>query len=206
MKRELAIQRIREIVGREHNLHDLAVQYGVLVHRNGRTNKGWAGHVVERHLGIPINSAQAPNFGSWELKVVPMKRLQNGKLVFKETMAVTMIDPVNVVQTPFQDSHLLTKLRRILIAVRFVGRTVDELTYIDDVAGFDLVGEVFDIVEEDYNVVRQVLKADGGNMRRLTGRMGRYIQPRTKGKGHGSNTRAFYARKIFLNHVFDLDP
>lgn len=204
MKRKAAIRRIQEIVGREHNLHDLATRYGIPVRRNGRVNKGWAGHVLERHLGIPINSSQAPNFGSWELKVVPVKRLKSGKLVFKETMAVTMIDPRNIIQTPFRDSHLLLKLRKILMVARFVGETVDEVTYVHDVAGFDLSGKLYKAVEEDYNLVRRVLDRDNESMQNLTGKMGTYIQPRTKGQGHGSQTRAFYARKCFLEHVFDL--
>jgi len=31
--------------------------------------------------------------------------------------------------------------------------------------------------------------------------MGVYIQPRTKGIGHGSKTRAFYARKNLLKKI-----
>ncbi len=58
----------------------------------GSINKGWAGHVCERYLGIPINSSQSPNFGSWELKSIPLKISRTGELKFKETMAITMID------------------------------------------------------------------------------------------------------------------
>ena len=83
-----------------------------------KKNKGWAGHVLERHLDLPIHSAQAPNFGSWELKTVPLKYLQNRELRIKETMAVTMIDPYNVERTDFEDSHLLIKLRKMVVAAR----------------------------------------------------------------------------------------
>jgi hypothetical protein len=38
----------------------------------------------------------------------------------------------------------------------------------------------------------------------LTGRMGYYIQPRTKGMGHGFTTRAFYARQRFLKKFIKL--
>jgi len=31
--------------------------------------------------------------------------------------------------------------------------------------------------------------------------MGVLVQPRTKGPGHGSTSRAFYARKIFVAHI-----
>jgi len=56
----------------------------VTVWKDGRLNKGWAGHVLERYLGLPINSAQSPNFGSWELKIVPLKRLRTGEIAVKE--------------------------------------------------------------------------------------------------------------------------
>ena len=106
MERKEALIKLKELVGKE--LHELAHQYGVTIyHRNGKVNKGWAGHVFERHLGLPLNSAQSPNFGSWELKSIPLKYKKNGELTFKETMSLTMIDPVNVCQKEFSDSHLL---------------------------------------------------------------------------------------------------
>jgi len=66
-------------------------------------------HIFERYLELPINSAQSPNFGFWELKSIPLKYKKNGELTFKETMAITLIDPVNVCQKEFEDSHLLAK-------------------------------------------------------------------------------------------------
>ncbi|HLD34739.1 MAG TPA: MvaI/BcnI family restriction endonuclease, partial [Patescibacteria group bacterium] len=59
----------------------LAREYDVTIWKGGKKNKGWAGHVIEHYLGLPINSAQSPNFGSWELKVVPLKKLANGAIV-----------------------------------------------------------------------------------------------------------------------------
>ena len=38
----------------------LASEYEVTVFKGEKKNKGWAGHVLERHLELPINSAQAP--------------------------------------------------------------------------------------------------------------------------------------------------
>lgn len=37
----------------------------------------------------------------------------------------------------------------------------------------------------------------------LTGKMGVLVQPRTKGKGHGSTSRAFYARTGFVTHIIE---
>ena len=69
MERTEAVEKLQQLIGKE--LHELANEYGVTIYRNGKVNKGWAGHVFERFLELPINSAQSPNFGSWELKSIP---------------------------------------------------------------------------------------------------------------------------------------
>jgi hypothetical protein len=147
---------------------------------------------------LPINSAQSPNFGSWELKSIPLKYKKNGKLTFKETMAITMIDPVNVCQKEFEDSYLLAKLRKAVVVARIVGSSVDEPSYIHSVTEFNLSGEMYEAVKADYDLVRNTLLDPDKGFEALTGYMGVYIQPRTKGPGHGSTTRAFYARPKFL--------
>jgi len=196
MERTEALRKLEELVGKE--LHDLAEQYGVTVYCNGKVNKGWAGHVFERHLQLPINSAQSPNFGSWELKSIPLKYIKNGELTFKETMAITMIDPVNVCQKEFSDSHLLAKLKKAIVVARIVGSNVDEPTYIHSVTEFNLSDEMYQAVKADYDLVRKTLLNPDQGFQALTGHMGFYIQPRTKGAGHGSTSRAFYARPKFL--------
>ena len=76
MDRDEAVRRLRKLIGVD--LRPLADKLEVTVwkvFREGsvthkRLNKGWAGHTIERFLGLPLNSSQSPNFGSWELKVV----------------------------------------------------------------------------------------------------------------------------------------
>ncbi len=194
MERKQAIEKLRLLVGQE--LHELAKELGVTIYRGNKVNKGWAGHVFERYLGLPINSARSPNFGSWELKSIPLKYKKDGSLTFKETMAITMIDPINVMQKEFEDSHLLTKLKKIVVVARTVGQTVDEPSYIHSIVEFNLEGKLYHDVKADYDLVRNVIREKGFNA--LAGKMGYYIQPRTKGAGHGSKTRAFYARPRFL--------
>lgn len=203
MEREEAIERLKELVGR--NVHGLAKRHGLEVRGpSGKVNKGWAGHTAERYLGLPLNSAQSPNFGSWELKVVPLKYLQSGKLVFKETMAVTMIDPHHVSRTSFSQSHLKTKLHKAVVLTRVVGKTVDDPSLFHSVFTLELEGDVLRQVKQDYEEVRRCLNDPDRGFDKLTGRMGTYIQPRTKGRGHGSTSRAFYARKKFLELFIDL--
>ena len=59
-------------------------------------------------------------------------------------------------------------------------------------------------VKNDYNLVRETLLNPMLGFDALTGSMGKYIQPRTKGAGHGSTSRAFYARPLFLRQFIKL--
>jgi DNA mismatch repair protein MutH len=198
MERAEAKQKILKIVGKD--LREMADRYGVTVFRNGRKNKGWAGHVVERYLGLPLNSAQAPNYGSWELKTASLKHLRDGTLTVKETMAITMIDPVNVAQTRFEDSHLLVKMNKILIVARIWESQEEERSILHAVTEFDMTDpNIFAQVKADYESVRETINNCG--VQALTGEIGVFVQPRTKGPGHGSTSRAFYAKIPFLRGI-----
>lgn len=120
-------------------------------------------------------------------------------------MAVTMIDPINVCQKEFKDSHLLAKLNKAVVIARTVGKTVDDPSYIHSVVELNLEGDLYDAVKADYDLVRNVLLNPKQGFESLTGKMGKYIQPRTKGAGHGSSSRAFYARPIFLSEFIKLE-
>jgi len=201
MEREQAIARLMELQGQD--LRALADKYQVTVWLGDKKNKGWAGHVLERHLGLPMNSAQSPNFGSWELKVIPLKRNSRGDLRVKETMAITMIDAYNVIQTPFEQSHLLSKLRKAVVCARVFESQKDERSLLMRVSKFDLDDpKIFNQVKEDYELVRATIAAKGFD--ELTGAMGVLVQPRTKGPGHGSTSRAFYARTRFVTTILGL--
>lgn len=195
MERSEAIKRIKLIINQD--LRVLAKQYDVTVFKNGKTNKGWAGHVIERYLGLPINSAQSPNFGSWELKTISLKYLKDRSLTVKETMAITMIDPYNIERTEFEKSHLLAKMKKIVIAARIWESQLEKKSILYATTTFDLGDtEIFNQVKADYDLVRETIITKGFSA--LSGKLGVYIQPRTKGAGHGSTSRAFYARVPFL--------
>jgi DNA mismatch repair protein MutH len=201
MERNEAIALLKKLEGQD--LIVLAAKFGVTVWKRGKLNKGWAGHVIERYLGLPLNSAQSPNFGSWELKIVPLKHLKSGKVVLKETMAITMIDPVNVLDKPFEDSHLLAKLKKIVVCARMFESKEEKSSRLIKVGAFNLDDpDIYRQVKADYEEVREVIRTRG--FEALTGRMGKLVQPRTKGPGHGSTSRAFYARKQFVAIILDL--
>ena len=75
------------------DLTELYDEYGF----NTPSNKGKFGLLIENILGLNNNSIQEPDFGDFELKCIPLKKLKNGKLTFKETVAITMINPDNII-------------------------------------------------------------------------------------------------------------
>lgn len=199
MTREEAIAQLQPSLGMD--LRKIADAQGVTVWKNGKKNKGWAGMVAERLLGHPQDSKQEADFGTFELKVVPVVRDILGRWSVKETMAITMIDPKNVMVTPFEHSHLVEKLRALLVCARVFVNEQDDTSILLKVGSFDLSdAETFKQVQADYELVRKTLR-DGGE---LTGWMGNLVQPRTKGSGKGARTFAFYARTGFVARMLKL--
>ena len=115
-----------------------------------------------------------------------------------------MTDIYKVAKTPFEESHLLAKLKKAVCVARVVGKSVDEPTIIHSINTIDLNGELYAMVKSDYELVRECLNDKSRGFNKLTGKMGVYIQPRTKGAGHGSVSRAFYARPKFLAKFINL--
>jgi DNA mismatch repair protein MutH len=203
MERSDAIAKLSALIGQD--LRSIADSNNVTVLLNGKQNKGWAGHAIERYLGLPLNSSRAPNFGSWELKVIPVKIRRDMAYVPKETMAITMFDPVEVAQKEFVDSHLYNKLRKLLVVARIAIKNDHSTSTLYSVSEFDLDNpELFEALKADYDLIRAKLVTDGFTA--LTGKDGKYIQARTKGAGHGSTSRAFYARKNLVAYLIGLNP
>ncbi|HEX7724079.1 MAG TPA: MvaI/BcnI family restriction endonuclease [Pyrinomonadaceae bacterium] len=201
LDRREAARRISLLAGKD--LRPLADEYKIPVWKNGHENKGWAGLVIERYLGLPQNSRQEPDFGDWELKVVPLRKDPQGNLRVKESMAVTMLEPAEVVANRFEDSHLYDKLRSMLVVSR-VWESAQELhSMLHAAAEFDLDNpKIHAQVQDDYETIRAQIRIRGIDS--VTGDLGKLVQARTKGPGHGSTSRAFYARPIFVAHILNL--
>lgn len=200
MEREDALCRLRLLVGTD--LYTLAAQYP---HVTLGLNKGWAGHVCEAHLGLSLNSSREPNGGSWELKQVSLKRTAENFLTAKETMAITMLSPARVLAQPFEESDLLKKLRRLVLVARiYLPNTLTaEVALVREADISVEVPLIYHQIRDDYELVRSTLREQGFSA--LTGSMGKLVQPRTKGAGHGSTTRAFYARTQLVNILLGLN-
>lgn len=104
----------------------------------------------------------------------------------------------------FFESHVWAKLKTIVFcAVQWDGLNAESAKLLS-VASLDFA-EDDDLIREikaDYDFIRAKLIKDG--FEALTGKDGKWIQARTKGPGHGSVSRAFYARTAFVKKIFEI--
>ena len=183
-----------------------AEHFWITVFKNWKQNKGWKWLVLERLAGLENNNEKAPN-GLWfELKSVAFKKLKNWKIVPKETMAITMINPQELIDTSdFYKSHLWEKLKSLVFCANLWTEENQEDSILLEVTSFDFLndGNLIKEIEQDYNFIRQKLIEDG--FEKLTWKYWKWIQPRTKWAWHWSISRAFYARKDLVKIIFNLE-
>ena len=67
---------------------------------------------------------------------------------------------------------------------------------------FSETDELIQEIKADYDFIQHKLITKG--FKSLTGKDGKWIQARTKGPGHGSVSRAFYARTSFVKKIFEI--
>lgn len=195
-----AIENLKKYIGQD--LRSLALEFGITTYETGKQNKGWKGLVLERLAGLTNNNSKAPNGLSFELKSVSFYDVK-GILTPKETMAITMINPTELLENSFFESHCWYKLKAIVFcAVRWHGKNA-EMAELIDVTSLDFLvtDTLIKEIEKDYEFIRNKLRTEG--FASLTGKDGKWIQARTKGAGHGSTSRAFYARKELVKKIFD---
>lgn len=103
----------RFLIGR--SLRDLLGDQAVTDVRKG---KGRLGQMVEElFFGYDVNSNREADFSeaNLELKCTPLLRKTDGSYRIKERLVCTMIDYFEVARTPFEESHLLSKCRLMLL-------------------------------------------------------------------------------------------
>jgi len=199
--RTTAIKNLKKYIGRD--LAELAPQFGINPFKDGKQNKGWKGLVLERLAGLQPNVSKAPNGLTYELKSVAFHYV-NDELVPKETMAITMINSEELKAHSFFESHVWAKLKTIVFcAVKWNGKNSKGAELLS-VASLDFAedDELIKEIKADYGFIRNKLITKGFGA--LTGTDGKWIQARTKGPGHGSVSRAFYARTALVKKIFEI--
>ena len=97
--------------------------------------------------------------------------MKDGSLKVKETMTITMISEDDVLDRPFETSHLLTKLRRTVVVARIWENQEEARSIYFKSIPFDLDDRsVYSQVAQDYELVRRTIKGEG--FEALTGKMG----------------------------------
>jgi DNA mismatch repair protein MutH len=198
--RQVAIDNLKKYIGKD--LRKLALKFKITTYETGKQNKGWKGLILERLAGLENNVSKAPNGLSWELKSVSFHNKKD-ILVPKETMAITMINPEELKQHSFFESHCWAKLKSIIFcAVMWYGQNAENAELIKVVSlDFLETDELIQEIKADYDLIRNKLITQG--FEALTGSDGKWIQARTKGAGHGSTSRAFYARTSLVKKIFE---
>jgi len=174
-------EKIKPLVGKEYKLPITK-------------NKGLPGYFLEDLLGIP-HTSNCLDCSDGELKLFPVKKLKNGTLVPKETIAVTMLSTDELRHNEFTVSKCYKKLTRMLVVPYF--RNGDNIQFLQSTIVDRHAEEFLDLyttIENDYNTIRQQYIEHGI----LHSKTGLILQNRTKGAGHGSTSRAFYLRKAFM--------
>ncbi len=200
--RVIAVENLKKFIG--HELSKYAEEFGITIFKDGKQNKGWKGLTLERLAGIDNNNLRAPNGLDFELKSTAFYKKSQGNWTPKETFAITMINPQKLIDTPFFESHCWNKLKSLVYcAVSWYGKH-NERSELLKVQSFDFINDenLIKEIENDYEFIRKKLKTQGYEA--LTGKDGKWIQARTKGTGHGSNSRAFYARKVLIKEIFKI--
>ena len=163
-------------------------------------NKGLPGHFLEDLLGIP-HTPNCLDCSDGELKIFPVKKLKDGTLVPKETIAVTMLSTDELRANDFNASKCCKKMSKMLIVPYY--RSGDTIQFMNPKIinrGCTEFAELYSTLESDYNQIRKDY-IDSGVLQSATGKL---LQNRTKGAGHGSTSRAFYLRPAFMKQCVPL--
>ena len=160
-------------------------------------NKGRPGLFLETLLGIP-HTSNCLDCADGELKTFPLKKLKNGTLVPKETMAITMLSKDELKECEFGASNCCKKLAKMLVVPYYrTGATIEYMTPKLVDRSCEQFLEIYTTLEADYNEIRKQFLETGV----LQSKTGILLQNRTKGAGHGSTSRAFYLRKEFMKRL-----
>jgi len=163
-------------------------------------NKGLPGNFLEELLGIP-HTQNCLDCIDGELKIFPVKKLKNGTIVPKETMAITMLSKEELLINDFNSSKCCKKMSRMLVVPYY--RNGDKIQFMTPKIIDKKCSEFADLyntIEMDYNQIRKNY-IENGILQSGTGTL---LQNRTKGSGHGSISRAFYLRPSFMKRCIPL--
>lgn len=194
LSRHEAIERLKPLLGTD--LRARSDQYGLTTVGQTPINKGWAGLTVERILGLVQNNEQGPDFGDWELKVIPLRQMKNSSEKawgLKGSLALTMCQLKQLQALPFEESLLWKKIQRLLIVTRLYHDQEELYSELFGLAPFDIDGAIKLELAQEYEEMRWCLRSQG--IMALKAYQGRLLALQDQGEYAGWS---FYAKRPFI--------
>lgn len=187
----------RALVGVE--IGDLADGLGLPPPAAGRVRgKGWAGLVIQQELGLSVEGTAGPDFPALgvELKTVPV----DSALRPRESTAICQIDPVRIAGESWETSSVRRKLAQVLfVALEDLGRGGFAERRVAAVRLWSPDAGEEALLRADFDhVVRAYFRR--GRTDEITGRVGRVMQVRPKGR-NAADTRAAFGPDGFATRV-----
>lgn len=191
------------------DLQALAVGYGITVRTDRGLNKGWAGQTLERIAELANSNLPCRDGSDFELKSVKMV-LRDSRYVPSETVKITTLNPVKILEETFETSVLWNKLQRlVIVGCEYSAPEAAKAVFIGgfDIERSDLVKEIQALWEDV-----QYLVCNGDICQHFNlGTANDLIQMRPVGNGKQLSVcpvtgekfpaRAFYATKRLLREV-----
>lgn len=144
--------------------------------------RGAFGNALEKYyFGYAINSDSAPDFAEagLELKSTPLKKTKKGEFVAKERLVLSMIDYMSVPDETFETSHLLDKVRRMLLVLYQYEPEKNPVDYAIEFAGsWSIPEEDLPQIKKDWETV--VEKVRSGHAEDISGSDTLYLEACTK--------------------------
>jgi DNA mismatch repair protein MutH len=169
-------------------------------------NKGRFGHKLEKYFfRYEINSSSDADFPcGLELKVTPLKKLQNGKLSPKERLVCNIINYIDVINEEWETSSFLEKNNDILL-IRYIdpmNRSISQLDYqIVDVRIHSLINSTdYAQFEQDWKYIVQKIKE--GNAHLLSESDTKFLGACTKGANQSSLRQQPNSPKLAMQRAF----
>ncbi len=209
-----AVELLRPYLGSD--LRMIADQLKITEVGQAVKNSGWAGHTVEWLLGSSPNNLQGADFGTWELKVTTVSsRVKNDKAQHivrdelssdhalwraRAPLTITQFQPQDILDTPFADSHLLDKTRRLLLACRLYSDPAESSSEMVILVEYDLIDRALEEVESEYEALRWALRERGfaGTSHIQAKRLGIQASASTRGGGR------LIAKKAWVEEMIDI--
>lgn len=172
---------------------------------NGKMDKGWRGNAVEHLLNLKKNNKHAADFVGFEIKSVPVLLDKDSKLKAKETVCLSVLDPMELVNKFFEESLLFHKIQSMVFVLIDVADSENpaicghRFIHLDDFP--NLKAQLAQDYETIAGHIMENLTNEETLTKALSGWLGKAMQPRPKTGDRGNYTWAFYLRAKVVNQL-----